>query len=90
MGDGTLLEEAIFRNCQFLQVGRTETVKLVGHVQRIDTYRDSEKFPGRKSSLAQASFRGGRSLRLPSNQKEYAAFASTSRSFSQLFVALQQ
>jgi len=39
MGDRKLLEEAIFWNCQFLQVGRyTETVKLVGHVQRIGTY----------------------------------------------------
>jgi hypothetical protein len=26
MGDGTLLEEAIFRNCLFLQVRRAETV----------------------------------------------------------------
>ena len=29
MGDGTLLEEAIFRNCQFLQVGRAKTVSLI-------------------------------------------------------------
>ena len=26
MGDGRLLEEAVFRNCQFSQVGRAETV----------------------------------------------------------------
>ena len=47
MGDRKLLEDAIFRNCQFLQVGHTETVKL-GHVQRIGTYGDSEKFPGKE------------------------------------------
>jgi hypothetical protein len=29
MGDGKLLEEAIFRNCQFLQVGRAETVSRI-------------------------------------------------------------
>jgi len=54
MGDRTLLEEAIFRNCQFLQVGHTETIKLAGHVERIGTYRDSEKFPEGKAALAHA------------------------------------
>jgi hypothetical protein len=29
MGDGKLLEEVIFRNCQFLQVGHTETVSRI-------------------------------------------------------------
>jgi len=45
-----LSEEAISRNCQFLQVGRAETIKLAGHVQRIGTYRDSEKFPEGKAA----------------------------------------
>jgi hypothetical protein len=29
MGDRKLLEEAIFWNCQFLQVGRAETVSRI-------------------------------------------------------------
>ena len=29
MGAGRLLEEAIFRTCQFLQVGRGETVRRI-------------------------------------------------------------
>jgi hypothetical protein len=34
MGDGKLLEEATFRNCQFLQVGRAETVGQIIHRAR--------------------------------------------------------
>ncbi len=39
MGDRKLLEDAIFRNCQ------------AGHVQRIGTCCDSEKFPGKEKQL---------------------------------------
>ena len=71
MGDRKLLEDAIFRNCQFLQVGHTETIKLAGHVQGIGTYCDSEKFPGKEKQPGSGILpRGLAFLWLPSNLKE--------------------
>ena len=88
MDDRTLLEDAIFRNCQFLQVGHTETIKLAGHVQGIGTYCDSEKFPGKEKQPGSGILPGLAFLWLPSNLR--SAVASILRAFSQLFVALQQ
>ncbi len=88
MGDRKLLEDAIFRNCQFLQAGHMETIKLAGHVQRIGTCCDSEKFPGKEKQLGSGILPG---VGVPlATQYLRSAFASILRAFSQLFVAVQQ